>query len=167
MASTCSSETFASRFALTTLADFEVARRGDLAQRCLRTRVSHARGAVLVSFARSPRVDAATFLTVQLDAVTHLLPRPELLECVNHSCDPNVSFDMEQLALVALRDLRANEELTYFYPSTEWHMAQPFECGCGASQCLGTIEGASRVPHAILSRYALSPYIRAQIGNGW
>lgn len=120
-------------------------------------------GSVLVSFAESPRVAAPSYLTVQLDATTHILPRPEYLECVNHSCEPNVAFDMAQMALVALRDLTANEELVYFYPSTEWEMAQPFTCSCGAAACLGLIDGAARLPREVLERYALSPFVRASL----
>ncbi|MEQ1692565.1 MAG: SET domain-containing protein-lysine N-methyltransferase [Gemmatimonas sp.] len=101
---------------------------------------------------------------MQLDADTHLRPAPAFLECVNHSCAPNVAFDMAQLALVALTDLRAGDELVYFYPSTEWQMAQPFDCACGAPDCLGVIDGAARLSATALARYVLSPFVRAQIG---
>jgi hypothetical protein len=144
-------------------ARFAVGVRDDLQQRCVRILDAAAAGTPLVSFADSPRVSAPSYLTVQLDATTHLLPRPDFLECVNHSCDPNVAFDMAQLALVALRDLEANEELVYFYPSTEWEMAQPFTCSCGAPGCLGVIDGAARLPRAVLERYALSPYVRSAL----
>ncbi len=119
-------------------------------------------GALLASFASSVRQAAPSYLTVQLDAGTHLLPEPVFLQYVNHSCDPNVSFDMSLLALVALRDLRAGEELTYFYPSTELTMAQPFDCACGTAACVGRIAGASAMPRDVLARYVLSPFIR-----GW
>ena len=117
-------------------------------------------GAVLASFAESPRLSEPSYLTVQLDANTHLLPRPGFLQYVNHSCDPNVSFDMSQLALVALKDLKAGDELTYFYPSTELTMAQPFDCACGSPKCVGHVSGASSMSRDVLARYALSPFIR-------
>jgi hypothetical protein len=129
----------------------------------VRILVDRPAGSLLVSFAGSPRVDAPSYLTVQLDAATHVLPRPEFLEYVNHACEPNVAFDMAQLALVALRDLRAGEELLYFYPSTEWQMAQPFTCGCGTPGCLGRIDGAAQLPRAVLARYALSPFVQSQL----
>lgn len=141
-------------------ARFAVGVRDDLQQRCVRSLDAHPSGTVLVSFAESPRVDTASYLTVQLDATTHIFPRPEFLECVNHSCDPNVAFDMARMALVAVRDLKAGDELVYFYPSTEWTMAQPFTCGCGTARCLGTIDGAGSLPREVLERYDLSPYIR-------
>jgi hypothetical protein len=61
---------------------------------------------------------------------------------LNHSCDPNCRIDPEGLRVVALRDLAAGEELTFFYPSTEWDMAEPFDCRCGAARCLKTVRGA-------------------------
>ena len=122
--------------------------------------VDQPKGAVLASFAESLRVSEPSYLTVQLDANTHLILRPEFVQYVNHSCDPNVSFDMSRLALVALRELHAGEELTYFYPSTELTMAQPFDCACGAPNCVGYIAGASAMPREVLERYDLSPFIR-------
>ena len=55
--------------------------------------------------------------------------------------------------------LRAGEELTYFYPSTEWHMAQPFECRCGESVCRGRITGARDMSEKDLSNYWLNAHI--------
>jgi hypothetical protein len=40
------------------------------------------------------------------------------------------------------RGLKAGEELTFFYPSTEWNMNQGFDCFCGSKRCLGYIGGA-------------------------
>lgn len=42
-----------------------------------------------------------------------------------HSCDPNLGVDLqspdrEEWRVVALKDIKAGEELTWFYPSTEW-----------------------------------------------
>jgi len=43
---------------------------------------------------------------------------------------------------VGPRGLQVGDELTFFYPSTEWDMAQPFDCLCGAPTCRGRISGA-------------------------
>ena len=56
---------------------------------------------------------------------------------VNHSCEPNVAFDLtstdkQKWHARALRDIHPGETMTYFYPSTEWDMEQSFECQCGA-----------------------------------
>lgn len=61
---------------------------------------------------------------------------------VNHSCEPNVTLrkgvvEGEPWArLVALRDLRPGEELTYDYAFSEQY-AEP--CRCGSASCCGRI----------------------------
>ena len=50
-------------------------------------------------------------------------------------------MDVERLALVARRALPVDTELSFFYPSTEWEMAQPFDCWCGSVRCLKKIQG--------------------------
>jgi hypothetical protein len=61
---------------------------------------------------------------------------------MNHACVPNCEIDVVTMSLRALRDLREGEEMTFFYPSTEWEMASPFHCHCGSAHCLGVIQGA-------------------------
>jgi len=87
---------------------------------------------------------------------------------VNHSCEPNVAFDLSsedvsQWHVRALRPIKAGESLTFFYPSTEWNMAQPFDCLCGSTGCLGRVEGAIRLSAAELStRGFINPWIWIQ-----
>ena len=67
-----------------------------------------------------------------------LLPEPA--RYINHSCDPNVfvrTIDGIRHVL-ALRDIRTGEEITYDYcvngyGDVVWH------CNCGADRCRGTI----------------------------
>lgn len=101
--------------------------------------------------------------TVQIGGEAHVIPLPIELQSVNHSCDPNVAFDVERLILRALRGIAPGAELRYFYPSTEWAMAEPFDCGCGAPSCMGRIQGASSIPAATLRRYELAPHIHSQL----
>lgn len=48
----------------------------------------------------------------------------------------------------------------FFYPSTEWKMAQPFQCQCNTPSCRGTIGGASQLPAAHLEGLWLNNHIR-------
>ena len=66
-----------------------------------------------------------------------------------------------EVRVVQHRPLRKGDELSFFYPSTEWDMAQPFDCGCGASKevCLKWITGAKTVDEKILRRYWLNQHI--------
>lgn len=56
---------------------------------------------------------------------------------VNHSCSPTAYVDLssklpEQWCVrTTPAGLKAGEAITFFYPSTEWDMAQGFDCACG------------------------------------
>lgn len=78
----------------------------------------------------------------------------------NHSCDPNTVLDTEAMTIRAVRDLAAGEELTFFYPSTEWAMDQPFLCRCGAPQCVRVVAGAKYLAADVLGRYFVNRHIR-------
>ncbi|MEX0746406.1 MAG: SET domain-containing protein-lysine N-methyltransferase [Rhodothermales bacterium] len=60
---------------------------------------------------------------------------------LNHSCDPNTALDVEGRAFYALREIKAGEEIRFNYLTTEWEMATPFECHCGAPECARHIAG--------------------------
>lgn len=62
---------------------------------------------------------------------------------MNHSCAPTVMLDTGTLEVVTLRDLEAGDEITFFYPTTEWVMDHPFQCWCGSRNCIGWVTGAS------------------------
>ncbi|KAI5478944.1 hypothetical protein MNV49_004465 [Pseudohyphozyma bogoriensis] len=83
---------------------------------------------------------------------------------VNHSCDPNVAFEVPdegEWKVRALKNLGVGEIMTFAYFSTEWDMDQPFECKCGASTCLGFVNGAKHIPAEVLARYQLNEHIVA------
>jgi hypothetical protein len=65
---------------------------------------------------------------------------------INHSCDPSsfVSTDMTTgvRQVLALKDLRAGDELTWDYAVNIWEeWVAPVPCHCGAPTCRGTIRG--------------------------
>ena len=60
---------------------------------------------------------------------------------LNHSCQPNGYINTAGLAFVALREISKGEECTFNYLTTEFEMAVPFTCRCGAVNCFGLIRG--------------------------
>jgi hypothetical protein len=120
-------------------------------------------GTVITSFRASEILDKPDRYTVQKSGQEHITLDPPYLRYMNHSCAPNCFFDMERMELVALKPIRLGETLNFFYPSTEWEMAEPFQCLCGTANCLGTIRGANNLPAEILKEYRLSPFIANQI----
>lgn len=84
------------------------------------------------------------YTSVQYAADKHFELNNEFVY-MNHSCAPSVQLsvsDSNDIHVFALQDLASGDDLTFFYPSTEWDMDQPFDCTCKADNCLGTIKGA-------------------------
>lgn len=135
-----------------------------LDQKLLKSKKEFKKGDILISFSTSVRTKEVTYLTVQLFENEHIFLQPEYLQFINHSCDPNSFFDVDSMNLIALKDIKIGEEVTFFYPSTEWKMAQPFDCFCKSENCLGRIEGASKIQTEILKKYQLSSYISRKSG---
>ena len=120
-------------------------------------------GDIITPFSGSEVLSKPTFLTLQVDVDKHIMMQPEHLQYINHSCDPNVFFDTYTMQVIALRRIEQSDELTFFYPSTEWDMAQPFKCFCGSNRCLGEIKGAAHISPDVLSKYRLTRFIQQQL----
>jgi hypothetical protein len=103
--------------------------------------------------------------TVQVAADKHIILSPEFLQYINHSCEPNVFFNTTTLQLEVLKNIAPGDELTFFYPSTEWSMAEPFNCLCGSANCLGVIKGAKDLPKEVLNQYRLTDFIRSKVSE--
>jgi len=131
-------------------------------QRQLHTLCAFQRGDVITEFSASEVLTTPSYLTVQVGIDKHILLSPVDLQFCNHSCVPNVFFDTTTMQVVALREIAQDEELSFFYPSTEWTMAQPFQCYCSHPSCLGLIEGAAFIPKDILDQYRLTDFVLQQ-----
>ncbi len=127
--------------------------------RGLRTNRALSRGEVVCRIPRTASSAEPHRHTVQIDAVTHV--EVGVLATLNHSCDPNVRLDTDAMLVIAERDVVPGEELAYFYPSTEWDMAEPFECRCGTPQCLSVIRGARHLAPEFFGRYFMNRHILA------
>ncbi|MFZ9388238.1 MAG: SET domain-containing protein-lysine N-methyltransferase [Chitinophagaceae bacterium] len=122
-------------------------------------------GEIVTRFSAAAYSTEPTYLTIQLEKGVHIALDPGYLQYTNHSCEPNVFFDTAAMNLVAIRDISAGEELTFFYPSTEWRMKQPFRCNCNSPQCLGQIKGARFLSIEIQEKYRFTPFILHQFSK--
>ena len=70
---------------------------------------------------------------------------------LNHWCEPNLGLQ-GQVVYVSLRNIEADEELTFDYAMTD---DEPYEmeCRCGASSCRGTITGFDWLKPEIQNKY--------------
>jgi len=94
---------------------------------------------------------------------------PEDTEFFNHSCCPNSGFK-GQIFLVAMRDIKAGEEITFDYAMTVSEsvgsdMVFCMKCSCGSSLCRGTITEQDWMLPELQVRYNgyFSPYIQEKI----
>lgn len=118
---------------------------------------------VLHTFGAREFVPRPTYLSVQVADDKHILLAPEFLQYINHSCEPNTFFDTKTGQVVAIRSIAPGEEITFFYPSTEWSMTQPFTCFCGAANCLGQIQGAAHLSKRALAKYRFAEHIQRRL----
>lgn len=81
----------------------------------------------------------------------------------NHSCDPNLGMRGE-ITFVAVRDIRAGEELTHDWAITD-DDDYSVECNCGASRCRQIITGKDWRRPELQKRYAgyFSAYLTRKI----
>jgi hypothetical protein len=132
-------------------------------QRQLHSTQSYQPGDVICEFGARETMRYPNYLTVQVAADKHILLAPENLQYANHSCSPNIFFDTTKMEVIALMPIATGDELTFFYPSTEWDMDQPFQCYCGNTNCLGMIEGAAYLPDDVLKQYKLTDFVIRQL----
>ena len=129
----------------------------------LHATISFKKGETILPFAARTTQNFPTYLTVQLTDEVHITLSPTWLQYVNHSCKPNTFFDTDNMFFVALEDIVQGEEFTFFYPSTEWKMAQPFLCRCGQPTCLGEIKGAAYLNEVVRKQHRFTGYVVSKI----
>jgi hypothetical protein len=122
-------------------------------------------GEVIADFSAGTIAAEPTYLTVQVGIRKHITLQPEFLQYINHSCEPNVFFNTTTMQLVALKEISTEEEMTFFYPSTEWKMTQAFNCYCGSRGCIGKIKGAAFLSKEAQEKYCLTDFIQQQLAK--
>jgi len=63
----------------------------------------------------------------------------EVLNYVNHSCDPNAEINLANLTLIALKNIKPEQEITCDYDYTEGDYGYNFVCKCGQKNCRNQI----------------------------
>jgi hypothetical protein len=96
---------------------------------------------------------------------------PEDTDYFNHSCDPNSGFK-GQIFLVAMREIKAGEEITFDYcmtvsESVGSDMVFSMECRCGSPDCRKTITEQDWRRPELIARYKgyFSQYIQDKIDS--
>jgi SET domain-containing protein len=71
---------------------------------------------------------------------------------VNHSCNPNCGIK-DYVKIVAMRAIRAGEQITWDYEMTEKNPTWRMRCRCGFSDCRRVIGNYARMPERFRRRY--------------
>lgn len=132
-------------------------------QKSLHALIPFKKGDLISRFSAGEVYSEPNYLTVQRGVGEHITLMPQFLQYINHSCDPNVFFDTAAMKLIAIKDIEPSEEFSFFYPSTEFDMAQPFICYCGSKYCLQNIKGAKFIPASIIKKYRITDFIQQQL----
>ncbi|MBA2125390.1 SET domain-containing protein-lysine N-methyltransferase [Hyphomicrobium methylovorum] len=105
-------------------------------------------------------------LQVEEDQYLVSLSDCEPPDYVNHSCSPNAGLS-GQIALVAMRDIAAGEEITYDYAMSDGSPYDEFACSCGSPHCRGHVSGDDWRRFELWQRYAgyFSPYLQRRIAS--
>lgn len=70
----------------------------------------------------------------------------------NHSCDPNAGIRSNR-RLVAIKAIRAGEEIRYDYSTTMDEDFWTLECRCGSPRCRGVVTDFRLLPGEVKQRY--------------
>ena len=132
-------------------------------EKSLHATVPFNEGDIFSTFEAAETLHTPNKYTVQVNEGIHIILAPDFLQYINHSCDPNIFFDTSKMELSCLKNIAPGDELTFFYPSTEFEMESPFNCFCGSNNCLHLIQGASFLPHEIIHHYKFTDFIMQKL----
>jgi hypothetical protein len=93
-------------------------------------------GNIVCEFGAAAILPAPSALTVQVGINEHIYLQPGVLQYINHSCSPNIVFDLVTFKAICLRPINKGDELFYFYPSTEGNGRLMLG---GSANCLGQL----------------------------
>jgi hypothetical protein len=111
-------------------------------------------------------IDEGSYKSLQINEDLYLESTEGFDNNLNHSCAPNCYIDFKQNPnqpeLVALRDIKKGEELSFDYNTTDYDLKDPkcryfFPCQCHAPNCLGEIKGYKYLTPE--QKREISPYL--------
>ncbi len=71
---------------------------------------------------------------------------------INHSCNPNAGFKGTRI-LVAMKNIKKDEEVTFDYSITEHDPYWKMKCTCGEKNCRKLIRSAKFLPKNLFKKY--------------
>jgi hypothetical protein len=124
--------------------DFEIITRDGICGKGVISRRSFKKGELVAMITGKPVLEIMQH-TLQLEPNLHLYD-PWFSGYFLHSCNPNVTVNMQARTVHALRDIQHNEYILMDYAETEDILFKQFHCECGAVNCRGWITGRAELP---------------------
>ncbi|MFH1055578.1 MAG: SET domain-containing protein-lysine N-methyltransferase [Candidatus Altiarchaeota archaeon] len=92
---------------------------------------------------------------VQISEDLYLGPSGSFDDYMNHSCNPNAGLRIAEgkAQLIAIRNIKKGDEVTWDYSTTmdedDWEM----ECGCGHKKCRKSVRDFKHLPKEVKGEY--------------
>lgn len=98
-----------------------------------------------------------TKTSVQIGIDLHMEPSHFFVKA-NHSCNPNCGIQLNNFngySLVAMKEIKVGEEITWDYAMTEWESValENQNCKCGSEYCRGSIGGYKNLSKELKQKY--------------
>lgn len=123
-------------------------------------------GRVVAKNELDPNMPHFTQRVLQVEDEFYLItPDPlEPSDCFNHSCEPNAGFT-GQIGIVAMRDIKAGEEINFDYAMCDGSAYDEFTCYCGSENCRGSVKGHDWMRPELWEKYDgyFMPYLARRI----
>ena len=123
-------------------------------------------GRIVLAEELDPAMESFTQRVIQVEEGLFLVATLPLepTDCFNHSCEPNVGFS-GQIGLVAMRDIKAGEELNFDYAMCDGSNYDEFDCYCGSENCRGRVKGTDWSLRELWEKYDgyYMPYLARRI----
>lgn len=106
-------------------------------QKSLRATRKIRQGEVIISLPQRTRFSPDKY-SLEIAPGIHADCEHHMVGAINHSCEPNAA--LRNMRIVAFSCIERGEQITIDYKRTETQLAQPFDCECGAKNCIGRVE---------------------------
>jgi SET domain-containing protein len=108
---------------------------------------------------------------VQIDENRFMGPSGNADDLINHSCNPNsgLVYRDNSVTLIAIRDIKKGEELSFDYSTTMDEDCWEMDCLCGDRNCRGKVRDFKHLPEELQKRYielgVVMPFIVKRINH--
>jgi len=112
-------------------------------------------------FAKTVALKEKESHALQVDLGRYILCESPFLYS-NHSCNPNCGIS-PQFEMIALKNIKAGEELLWDYSTSMLERHWTMECSCGEKECRKIVTDFDLLPHEVQTKYLrlniVLPYI--------